>query len=91
MATLRTSAKFRDAARDYLHDEQFSDFTIVCEQKEFKVHRCFISAHSPFFKKCCSGMFEVRFILLLETFHVNTWLTAMHRKAKPIESNLKKT
>jgi hypothetical protein len=41
----------------YYKDERFSDFTIACEGREFKVHRCFIAAHSKFFDKACSGMF----------------------------------
>lgn len=30
----------------------------MCEGKEFKVHRCFISAHSKYFERACSGMFK---------------------------------
>ena len=50
---------FRAGAKDYLNNDKFSDFTIVCEDKEFKVHRCFISVHSKYFERCCDGMFEV--------------------------------
>jgi hypothetical protein len=42
----------------YYEDEQFSDFTITCEGRVFKVHRCFIAPHSRFFEKACSGMFK---------------------------------
>ena len=59
MATAQSIEKFRIAAKSYINDDTFSDFTIECEGKEWKVHRCFISPHSPFFKQCCSGMFEV--------------------------------
>lgn len=59
MATVKSKDSFCLAAKEYLNDEKFSDFTIVCEGQEFKVHRCFIAAHSPYFKRCCTGMFEV--------------------------------
>lgn len=59
MATSASTDKFRIAAQGYLNDGRFSDFTIVCGDKEFKVHRCFISAHSKYFEKACDGMFQV--------------------------------
>ena len=61
MPATRPSEDFQIAAQSYLNDGRFSDFTIVCEDKEFKVHRCFISAHSKYFEKACGGMLEVRY------------------------------
>ena len=58
MATSAAIDKFRSAAGGYLNDERFSDFTIVCEGTEHKVHRCFIAAHSKWFERACSGMFH---------------------------------
>lgn len=49
---------FQKAAEGYLNDDRFSDFTITCAGKDFKVHRCFICAHSKWFERCCSGMFQ---------------------------------
>ena len=68
MATASSIQKFRLAAKDYLNDQQFSDFTIVCEGQEFQVHRCFIAAHSPYFKQCCTGVFEVGHAILPSAF-----------------------
>ena len=59
MATSKSVESFRVAAKDYLNNDRFSDFTITCEGKKFKVHRCFICAHSKWFERCCEGMFEV--------------------------------
>lgn len=85
MATARAIEKFRNAAKDYLKDEKFSDFTIVCEDQEFKVHRCFISTHSPFFKQCCSGMFEVRHSMpSLRKLYLNLFV---HRRLRPTKSS----
>ena len=46
---------FRKAAEAHLDDDPLSNFTIVCEGKEFKMHRFFICAHSKWFERCCSG------------------------------------
>jgi len=58
MASSTAIERFRDAASSYLHDERFSDFSLVCEGKEFRVHRCFIAAHSKWFEVACGGMFK---------------------------------
>ncbi|KAK3718337.1 hypothetical protein LTR37_005150 [Vermiconidia calcicola] len=58
MASSKAVQSFRNAAKDYLFNDRFSDFTIVCEDQEFKVHRCFICAQSKWFERCCSGIFE---------------------------------
>jgi len=57
-ASAETAVRFRKAARGYLNHDVFSDFTIICQGKCFKVHRCFISAHSRYFAKCCVGEFR---------------------------------
>lgn len=49
---------FRAAIATYLEDAQLSDFTIVCGDTEYNVHRVIISAHSKYFARCCSGGFE---------------------------------
>lgn len=49
---------FAETAPAYLRDAQFSDFTIVCGAKEYKVHRVIISSHSKYFARCCSGDFQ---------------------------------
>jgi len=53
-----TATKSRKAAGTYLSDDVFSDFTIVCNRKHFKVHRCLISAHSKYLERCCAGGFN---------------------------------
>lgn len=49
---------FKAAIATYLEDAQLSDFTIVCGDTEYNVHRVIISAHSKYFARCCSGDFE---------------------------------
>lgn len=56
-ANTNTMHSFRAATAAYLDDERFSDFTIECAGIKHKVHRCFISAHSRYFAKCCGGTF----------------------------------
>lgn len=37
---------------------QFSDFSIICGEKEYRVHRCFIAPQSRYFERACNGMFR---------------------------------
>jgi hypothetical protein len=89
MATNKSIDAFRLGAKDYLNNDKFSDFTIVCEGKEFKVHRCFISVHSKYFERCCAGMFEVKLAHTPTSGKYN--LTFTPRRAKPTASNSKRT
>lgn len=59
IATTANVENFRKAASGYLNDDRFSDLIIICKGKEFKVHRCFVCAHSKWFERCCSGEFLV--------------------------------
>jgi hypothetical protein len=89
MATNKSVEAFRLGAKDYLNNDKFSDFTIVCEGKEFKVHRCFISVHSEYFERCCDGMFEVSHAI--NRGDDTCLLTEGFRRARPIESSSKTT
>jgi hypothetical protein len=42
----------------YFKDGKFSDFTILCDGKEYHVHRCFIAPQSKYFERAFSGMFK---------------------------------
>jgi hypothetical protein len=42
----------------YFEDGRFSDFTILCDGKEYHVHRCFIAPQSKYFERACAGMFK---------------------------------
>jgi hypothetical protein len=42
----------------YFQDGKFSDFTILCDGKEYHVHRCFIAPQSKYFERACTGMFK---------------------------------
>ena len=59
MASEAAAEDFRKEAAGYLNDDRRSDFIVVCDGKEFKVHRCFIYAHSKWFARCCAGEFLV--------------------------------
>ena len=52
-------------ALEMLQSGEYSDFTITCRGKEFKVHKMMICCESDFFKKCCEGNFKVGVLLLL--------------------------
>lgn len=58
MATPTAKENLYTAASRCLNDHRFSDFTIVCDGKQFNVHRCFIAAHSKWFDRACSGPFK---------------------------------
>ncbi|KXT07977.1 hypothetical protein AC579_6916 [Pseudocercospora musae] len=47
----------RETSSAYYGNERFSDFTIICGEKKYKVHRCFISAHSKYFERACLSSF----------------------------------
>ena len=42
----------------YFQDGKFSDFTILCNGKEYHVHRCFVAPQSKYFERACTGMFK---------------------------------
>jgi hypothetical protein len=42
----------------YFQDGKFSDFTILCDGKEYPVHRCFIAPQSKYLERACAGMFK---------------------------------
>jgi LSD1 subclass zinc finger protein len=42
----------------YFKDGKFSDFTIICDGKEYPVHRCFIAPQSKYFERAFTGMFK---------------------------------
>lgn len=46
-----------------LKSENFSDFTITCPGKVFKVHKAIISAESSYLAVCCGEKFKVRTLL----------------------------
>lgn len=45
-------------ASSFFKDGKFSDFTILCDGKEYHVHRCFIAPQSKYFECACAGMFK---------------------------------
>jgi len=45
-------------SHSYFEDGKFSDFTILCDGKEYNVHRCFIAPQSKYFERACTGMFK---------------------------------
>jgi hypothetical protein len=45
-------------SHSYFEDGKFSDFTILCDGKEYHVHRCFIAPQSKYFERACTGMFK---------------------------------
>ena len=49
-----------------------SDFTIICQGVEFKVHKAIICPESSFFRAACTGPFKVRRHL------ESSWTTANH-------------
>jgi hypothetical protein len=42
-----------------LEDEQYSDVSIKCQHKTFKVHKVIICNRCESFKKACEGAFQV--------------------------------
>ncbi|EME79922.1 uncharacterized protein MYCFIDRAFT_80991, partial [Pseudocercospora fijiensis CIRAD86] len=53
----RTMENLQAAAAASYGDDKFSDFIIVCDGKEYKVHRFIICAHSEYFKRVCTSAF----------------------------------
>ncbi|TVY72053.1 Kelch-like protein 30 [Fusarium oxysporum f. sp. cubense] len=43
------------AALSTLQSEKFSDMTIICGERQFKIHRAVVCTQSPFFDKAMSG------------------------------------
>ena len=48
------------ALRSLYKDEKYSDLTVSCGPRTFKLHRAVVCPQSPFFEKACSGGFKVR-------------------------------
>src|SRR5580700_10812703 len=62
---------------ELLASGESSDFTIICQGVEFKVHKAIICPESSFFRAACTNDFKVRRHL------ESSWTTAnhMHRSA----------
>ena len=48
-------------APEMLRSGKFSDFTIICKNRQFKAHKVILCAESGFFDKCCEGNFSVSY------------------------------
>lgn len=42
-----------------LHNQEGTDFTITCGEREWRVHRLVLSMHSDVFSHACNGAFKV--------------------------------
>ena len=51
-------ATFNAETLTCLNDKRFSDFVIVCGDREYNVHRAILSAHSKWFDRVCSSGFK---------------------------------
>ena len=47
-----------------LTSEKYSDLTIICGDRNFKVHRAVVCTQSKFFSLACDGGFQVGVVLL---------------------------
>ena len=41
------------------HQGKFSDITVKCREREWKLHRVILASQSKFFDVCCGGEFKV--------------------------------
>ncbi|KJX92608.1 hypothetical protein TI39_contig5839g00028 [Zymoseptoria brevis] len=48
-----TKADLCDQFKSYYNSEVFSDFTIKCGDRKWKVHKFVLAVHSDVFKRCC--------------------------------------
>jgi hypothetical protein len=64
--------------------ERFTDITICCGGRRFKVHRAIVCPQCPFFDKAMSGAFMVSF--LMNPDHLGFENADEHRKGEPKSS-----
>jgi hypothetical protein len=55
----RPELELTQALYSAFDDEQYSDISIKCKDKTFKVHKLIICNRCEFFKKACEGAFQV--------------------------------
>lgn len=63
--TLHTSALL-SSNLDFYRSGEYSDLTICCGGKEWRVHRLILCGRSKFFAAACGGAFQVLYSLAIE-------------------------
>jgi hypothetical protein len=53
-----TTAAYTKAVNVLLQSGKYSDLTLRCGGREFRVHRPIVCPHSPVFEAICSGEFK---------------------------------
>ena len=61
-----TAASSKLITARYLKTSQFSDLTIITKDKELKVHKVVVCAHSEYFARMLSGEWKV--------FYIGLWM-----------------
>jgi hypothetical protein len=54
-------ANHGEATSVLLESAKFSDLVLVCQDREFPVHRAIVCPHSVFFSSACTGTFKASY------------------------------
>lgn len=55
---LADSAVLFSGYKSFYNSHAFSDFTVVCGERRWKVHKLVVSANSKYIHKACAGEFR---------------------------------
>ncbi|KPI39608.1 uncharacterized protein AB675_3513 [Cyphellophora attinorum] len=69
------------ALASLFYNSDFSDVTIKCQAREWKLHRVILASKCDFFRAACGGQFKVRYLKLKDLVSASDQLTATVQEA----------
>lgn len=69
----KTSSAYSGGYQAFYNSPTFSNFTVACGERYWRIHKLVLSANSEYFTRSCSGHFKVRLIGSHNTKSGSSW------------------